>query len=65
MTAREFRKRFWADNPNLNRKIIRHYSGRGWMYCTDTRCAFVDYVDSQCRAGVISQQFANHITLEG
>lgn len=65
LTASQVREQFWADNPHLSRKKIRCHNGRGWMYVTDTRVAFVDYVDSLHRDGVISDKVANSVNLGG
>jgi len=35
------------------------------MYVTDTRCAFVDYIDMLHRNGQISDALAQNITLGG
>lgn len=64
MTQREFRKMFWERHPELSRKRIKNYSGTGTMYCTDTRVAFVDFVDSMRRDGAISADFASMVTLK-
>jgi len=53
---------FWRETGASRRKIA-HYSGRGKMYTTDTRCAFVDFIDYLCRDGAISPDMAQTITL--
>lgn len=65
LNASQVRKQFWRDHPNLSREKIPDYSGRGWMYTTDTRCAFVDYIDMLHRNGQISDALAQNITLGG
>jgi hypothetical protein len=49
--------------PNLSRKKIKAYSGSGTMFTTDTRCAFVDYVDMLKKNGNISAELASRVTL--
>lgn len=65
LTAKQVREQFWRDHPDLSRKRVRSYSGRGTMYVTDTRCAFVDYIDMLHRDGQISDALAQNITLGG
>lgn len=65
LTAKQVREQFWCDHPNLSRKRVRAHNGRGWMYLTDTRCAFVDYIDMLHRNGQISDNLAQNITLGG
>ena len=66
---KQIRAAFWEAHPTANRK---KYPARDWTredksrrdYCTDTRCAFVDYLDQLQRAGIISESLANRATLE-
>ena len=58
-TQKALRKAFWADNPSLSRK-----RGRDGDYTTDTRCAFVDYVDARSKDGTISRALAYRVTLD-
>lgn len=58
-TVRELRKLFWKENPQK----ITDYSGNGLMYPTDTRCAWVDWLDMMSKANRISQELANRATL--
>ena len=60
---KQIRAAFWDAFPNLPRRKIRDYAGTGLMYPTDTRCAFVDYVDGLQRAGEISEALADRATL--
>jgi hypothetical protein len=60
---KELRRLFWQTFPNLNRKKIANYSGNGKMYRTDTRCAFVDWIDALSKDGTISQELAQRATL--
>lgn len=57
------RAAFWQQHPHLSRKKIKDYSGNGRMHTTDTRCAFVDWLDSLKRNGEISQALAQRATL--
>lgn len=61
---KDLRKRFWEDNPTLDRKRIPDYEGSGKMYRTDTRCAFTDWLDYMCRSGEISRELAERATLD-
>lgn len=63
-TMREVRRRFWQEHPDLPREKIQNYSGNGTMFQTDTRCAFTDYIDALSKAGLISQDLAQRITLD-
>lgn len=64
-TQRELRRAFWEQHPALSRRKITDYSGNGTMYCTDTRCVFVDWIDMLSRDGQISEELAQRATLEG
>lgn len=57
-TQREIRSAFWEANPNASRK-----RGRDGDYLTDTRVAFVDFVDALARNGDISDALAQRVTL--
>jgi hypothetical protein len=57
------RRAFWESHPQLDRKRIADHSGKGKMYKTDTRCAFVDYVDMLSKDGLISPELAHRTTL--
>ena len=57
-TQKQVREAFWQAFPDLSRK-----RGRDGDYLTDTRVAFVDYVDSLCRSGEISEELAYRVTL--
>lgn len=56
-TQKQIRAAFWQEHPELSRKKI---SGD---YPTDTRVAFVDYVDYLEKSGVISETLAQRATL--
>lgn len=69
MTAqKQIRAAFWNAHPTADRK---RYPERDWTredhtrrdYCTDTRCAFVDFVDHLARDGQISEALAQRATL--
>lgn len=62
-TQKQLRQEFWETFPNLPRKKITNYSGNGTMYQTDTRCTFVDWLDSLSKSGDISQELAERATL--
>ncbi len=60
MTARELRRQFWQAHPTLSRRRLPDGS-----YMTDTRCAFVDFVDAMARSGLVSEAVAQRVTLGG
>ncbi len=60
---RALRAAFWAAHPQLPRRRIRDYSGKGLMYPTDTRVTFVDWIDRLQRDGVVSSDLADRATL--
>jgi hypothetical protein len=62
-TQKQLRAAFWEQFPQLSRKRITDYSGRGKMYCTNTRCAWVDWLDCLSKSGEISQELAERATL--
>ena len=62
-TKTAVRAAFWAAHPHLSRTRIRAYSGTGTMFKTDTRVAFVDWLDSEHRAGNIKESVAQTVTL--
>ncbi len=62
-TQREIRRHFWRDHPAAQRRMIPNYSGTGKMHATDTRCAFVDYLDMLAKDGAISADLADRATL--
>jgi len=68
MTFKQIRALFWETHPDLPRRRHRY----GWspsdktaelVHHTDTRCAFVDFVDALHRASKITDSTANRITL--
>jgi len=62
-SIRELRRMFWAENPNLPKRKIIDYSGKGKMHQTDTRCAWADWIDFMQKDGQISEDMANRATL--
>ena len=63
-TQRELRTAFWLTHPELNRRKIKVLTdGRASYYKTDTRCAFVDWIDRLERNGDISSELAFRATL--
>jgi len=66
-TQSQIRAAFWRDldimGAPVSRKKIRDYAGTGKMHNTDTRCAFVDYVDMLARSGEITEELAERVTL--
>jgi hypothetical protein len=65
---KQIREAFWQAFPELPRKRHRY----GWsasdktaelVHHTDTRCAFVDFIDQLHRAGQISESLALRATL--
>lgn len=65
-TQRQVRKAFWEAHegvPTVTKRKITAYNGREKMYDTDTRCAFVYFVDALCGDGRISAELARRVTL--
>lgn len=62
-TQKELRRVFRKHHPDLDFRKIKNYSGNGTIYKTDTRCAWVDFVDSMSRDGQITQELAERATL--
>ena len=52
---------FWEAFPELDRTKTTMNGER--IYKTDTRCAFVDYVDALQKGGQISERLAQRVTL--
>lgn len=62
---KQIRALFWKSFPHLEsaaRKRGTFSKGQNSQNC-DTRCAFVDFVDSLARSGEISEKLANKVTL--
>lgn len=62
-TQKQIRSSFWESHPGLERRKIRVLGNWVPYYPTDTRCAFVDYVEHLCRSGQISVSLAGRVTL--
>ncbi len=69
-TQKEVRKAFWNawrdgqfQGMNVTPRKITNYSGNGKMHNTDTRCAFVDFVDSLSKNGELAEGLAERVTL--
>jgi hypothetical protein len=65
---KQIRAAFWDAFPSLPRRRYRYSWNQSdktaeLVYPIDTRCAFVDFVDSLHRAGVISEALADRTTL--
>ena len=64
-TQKQIRAAFWRDHPKMKYRARQRGTfskGQNAQY-TDTRCAFVDYVDSLRRSGEISEALAQRVTL--
>jgi hypothetical protein len=59
-TQKQIRNAFWQAHEGVSGISKRKIRGD---YDTDTRCAFVDYVDKLARDGEISEKLANRATL--
>lgn len=62
-TQKQVRRAFWQAHPEADRRKITDYAGTGKMYRTDTRTAFVDFVESLRRDDQISPELAQRVTL--
>ena len=62
-TQRDLRRAFWEQHPQLDRRKIPNYDGTGVMFTTDTRCAWVDWIDCLSKDGQISEGLADRATL--
>lgn len=62
----QIRDAFWRAHPTADRKRYPARDGTcedKWRYCTNTRCAFVEFLDFLRRDGQISAALANRATL--
>jgi len=57
-TQRQLRAEFWQEHPTAHRGKLRDGD-----YTTDTRCAFVDWLDMLAKNGDISEDLAQRATL--
>lgn len=69
-TIKEVRNSFWENYPQyrkgykkVNAKKPYYTEKRQNDYCTDIRCAFVDYVDYLLKDDIISEKLAQRVTL--
>jgi hypothetical protein len=64
-TAAALRALFWAEHPEMDAEARRRKTRSKGQNAqdTDTRCAWVDWVDAQHRAGRISSRVADNATL--
>ena len=62
-TQKQVRAAFWETADPMNGDGITRRKFPDGSYSTDTRCAFVDYVDSLARNGEISDALAQRVTL--
>lgn len=69
-TQKQVRAAFWQawregqfKGLNVTPTRITDYSGIGKMHNTDTRCAFVDFVDSLAKNGQLPEGLADRVTL--
>ena len=65
-SQKELRREFWAEFAGvkgISKRMITDYSGNGKMYNTDTRCAFIDWIDGLSTSGQISEKLASNATL--
>ena len=69
-TQKQIRAAFWQAardgqfaGLNVTPRRITNYSGNGKMHNTDTRCAFVDWLDGLSKDGQVSQELAERATL--
>ena len=60
-TQTQIRQSFWEAHPQFKDDYKVTY--RQNQYCTDIRCAFVDYVDHLVENGDISEKLADRVTL--
>lgn len=63
-TQKDLRRAFWQAYPGADRRLIKDYAGTGRMYCTDTRVAWCDFLDSLSRSGEIPESLADRATLQ-
>ena len=69
-TQAQIRKAFWQaardgyfQGMDVTPRKIPNYSENGKMHNTDTRCAFVDFLDSLSKSGEVSSELADRATL--
>ena len=62
-TQKQVRAAFWESADSMNGDGITRRKLPDGDYTTDTRCAFVDFVDALARDGHISESLAQRVTL--
>lgn len=62
-TQAQVRMGFWESIEGLNRSKELKFKRDNGDFRTDTRCAFVDYVDMLARDNRISEKLASKVTL--
>lgn len=61
---KQIRAAFWETHPLADRKLYPAPGDKTTRdYCTDTRCAFVDFIDHMARTGQIPESLAARATL--
>ena len=60
-TQKTFREHFWFNHPELH-QFYRNGKTQN-DYPVDVRIPFVEFVDAECRAGFITEKFAEKVTL--
>ena len=66
-TQEQVRRQFWLNHPDLPRRFINgrtkpQIAPQNYQR-TDTRCAFVNYIDHLQRSGIITEALAQRVTL--
>lgn len=62
-TQKQVREAFWDIADSMNGDGITRRKFSDGSYSTETRCAFVDFVDHLARNGEISEALAQRVTL--
>lgn len=62
-TQKQVRAAFWDMADPMNGDGITRRKLSNGDYSTDTRCAFVDFVDYLQKSGAISESLAERVTL--
>lgn len=62
-TQAQVRMAFWENVEGLNRVDELKFKRQTGDFRTDTRCAFIDYVDSLVRDGRLKEKLAAKVTL--
>lgn len=69
-TQKQVREAFWQawrdgqfKGMNVTPRRITNYSGNGKMHNTDTRCAFVDFLDGLSKSNMLKDGLVERATL--